>query len=160
MRQRILALIAFGWGFLPSILMADPSQDLVVVASGVTSGINNKYLAVVNNRAAFLRVWARHSRAFAPAPQAPEVDFIKDRVLVAFAGRQPTGGYRLEVAGMKVIHAQRVVDLTLIKPGKGCMVTEAATQPFLIASLAKTKEPVVPRLTVKTKDCDSSGSLS
>jgi hypothetical protein len=58
-------------------------------------------------------------------------------VLAVFMGEQPTGGYRIEVAGVKTGERELVVQVRSAKPPPGAITTEVLTQPFFLAAVPR-----------------------
>lgn len=65
----------------------------------------------------------------------PMVDVSKEYVVGVFAGQKPTGGHSVSVASIVDNENVRTVFVTLTKPGEGCMVTEALTNPYQIIAV-------------------------
>jgi hypothetical protein len=102
--------------------------------SGFHSGIRTPQQAVIRNAREWAALWRRH----APDSRAPTVDFRRYHVVAVFAGTKPTGGFEVVIGEIQRGVRGATVHATLIKPGKGAMVTLALTQPFAMR--------IVPRL--------------
>jgi hypothetical protein len=74
-----------------------------------------------------------------PLEALPDIDFASEGVLFIWMGRQPTGGYALElVAQQAEIKDQTVmVPVRRITPRKGALVTQMITHPYLMLRLGK-----------------------
>jgi hypothetical protein len=72
-------------------------------------------------------------------PAVPEIDFSEYGVLLIWMGRQPTGGFALELMADEAEIEKRtaVVPVRWIEPQKGAMVIQMVTNPFLSIRIAK-----------------------
>lgn len=104
---------------------------------GSYSGIildDGPLLEKIQTQAQWQDFWERHQQSVSPPPEPPAFDF-GDRVLLALVdGSHPTGGYSIEITDIVpsetgvTVHALRTV------PDRGCIVTQAFTQPFHIVA--------------------------
>lgn len=69
----------------------------------------------------------------ASALAAMEVDFVKEALLVVSLGERPTGGYRVDVTGVRRLDRTLILQITARRPGPNEGVTLAATHPFAAA---------------------------
>jgi hypothetical protein len=91
---------------------------------------------VVKDAARWREVWAALQGGLRDAPP-PEVDFAREMVLVAALGSRPTGGFTVGFERPRLEGGVLVVDVVEGRPGPGCMVTQAFTQPVAVARLAR-----------------------
>jgi hypothetical protein len=89
---------------------------------------------------ALMQIWAMAHGKGAPPP---DIDFSKEFVIAVFAGQQPTGGHSIVVAAVIDALDTRIVDVKLVKPGAGCMVTEALTTPYQIVAVPISDAPLM-----------------
>jgi hypothetical protein len=66
-----------------------------------------------------------------------KIDFKKHTLIAYFAGAKPTGGYSVELAGIERKKETAVVKIRVLKPGKGTMVIQAFTSPWLIEAVER-----------------------
>jgi hypothetical protein len=66
-----------------------------------------------------------------------QVDFQQDALLVVFMGEQRTGGYSVEVTGVRQEGARLTVTVKQTRPGPGAIVTQALTQPYHAVRIPK-----------------------
>jgi hypothetical protein len=102
--------------------------------SGFHSNIRAPRQTVIRNAGEWSALWKEH----APDRRAPTVDFRRYHVVAVFAGTKPTGGFEVVIGEIRRGVRGATVNATLIKPGKGTIVTLALTQPFAMR--------IVPRL--------------
>ncbi len=95
------------------------------------------YALLAVSEAAFQqKVWPLAAGRRVPRPAPPAVDFGRESVAAFFWGTKPTGGYALKVAQVAVKGDVVVVQLELIQPKPGSLVTQAITSPFLLVRIA------------------------
>ena len=90
-----------------------------------TSGITTPERLVIRDDSAYAKFWA----SLGDASSRPSVDFTHDIVIVAAAGQQPTGGHSIAVERVTRVGAGLAVEVAETVPSKGCMTTQALTQP-------------------------------
>lgn len=75
------------------------------------------------------------------APPA-SIDFEREWVVLYAAGTKPTGGYEAHIAriGRSIDGRTMTVETRLVAPGPRCFVTEALTNPYVIARFRKPAE--------------------
>ena len=71
------------------------------------------------------------------------VDFSKEAVLFAFAGKLNTGGYRIKLDSIKKDGRKIKVNFSLSSPNMGDIVTQAFTSPSLIVAISAEKGEVI-----------------
>lgn len=81
----------------------------------------------------FTRLWKMaHGTDGTPAPS---IDFSKHYAIGVFAGTKSSGGYSIEVSGVRDSGDTRTVAITLTKPGVGCLTNQALTSPYQIVTV-------------------------
>ena len=169
----LLAIAIGAWLFLH-----DPARPLIVIPTGaptastpstmeepkdalidfsvIDTGMHAAGVSSAKNYAAggpeeFAKIWKMaHGDDGIPLP---EVDFDKDYVIAVFAGQKPTGGYALEVSQVVDSKDTRTIAMTLTSPGKGCIVTQALTNPYQIITLPASTLTLKSVTVTKTVDC-------
>jgi hypothetical protein len=71
------------------------------------------------------------------------VDFDKGRVLLVDMGVRNTGGYSVGVASVDVAENWVVANVGLVRPGSGCVVTQAPSNPWQFVFIPSRKEILV-----------------
>jgi len=97
-----------------------------------TSGITTPERLVIRDDSAYAKFWA----SLGDASSRPSVDFTHDIVIVAAAGQQPTGGHSIAVERVIRVGAGLAVEVATTVPSKGCMTTQALTQPVDVVVVA------------------------
>jgi hypothetical protein len=118
-----------------ALLAAFPLDPAPLKIAGARSQIQKERFAVIRDEKALAALLKEHS----PAGEwdTRSVDFSKQTVIAYFGGSKPTGGFSVELVGVDRKKESAAVKLRLWKPGKGSIVTQAFTQPFLIQSVEK-----------------------
>lgn len=107
------------------------APDLIVLTHltpehhAATSGLVHPTRIVVHDAATFAALW---TGAFGDYP-VPMVDFTRQMVIVASMGAQPTGGYLIRVDDVASESGRVSIRIVSAVPGRGCLVTQAPTQP-------------------------------
>jgi hypothetical protein len=71
------------------------------------------------------------------------VDFDKGRVLLVDMGVRNTGGYSVGVASVDVAENWVLANVGLVRPGSGCVVTQAPSNPWQFVFIPSRKEILV-----------------
>lgn len=111
------------------------------LARGSQSGIKKAERVTAQTQEEWTALWKRHAGE-AAAADAPKVDWSKEMVLGAFLGSRTTGGYAVQIAGVKEQAGKLVVQVETRSPKPGGFVTQAITSPFHLAAVPKSSLPV------------------
>lgn len=107
----------------------------------------------ISTQAHWERFWREVHTSLAATPPLIPVDFTTASVVAVSLGSRPTGGYGLKITNISTSSAGSVVSLTESTPIAACMVTQAATNRYLIVRTAKLAEPVSFRITTEDRRC-------
>ena len=113
----------------------------VVLNQGIytDNGIGTKkQTKIISSQADYAMELVNYSSA-APA----SVDFDKGRVLLVDMGVRNTGGYSVGVISVDVTDNWVVANVGLVRPGSGCMVTPASSNPWQFVFIPSRKEILV-----------------
>ncbi|MCS4156756.1 protease complex subunit PrcB family protein [Salinibacter ruber] len=77
-------------------------------------------------------------------PDPPQVDFETQIVVGVVLGERSTGGYSVDIDRVMANEDQGTmrVEYTRIEPGDACVVTQALTSPYVLATVDLQDEPV------------------
>jgi hypothetical protein len=129
-----------------------PAQQVTIrtLGQGAVSQIQQQRRVVVRTEAEWRRLWTQHAGAEA-AP--PAVDFRRDMVLAAFMGERPTGGFQVQIAGVRRDRGSLLVDVREQQPRPDDIVTQAFTAPFHLVAVPRSDARVVwgPRAPSRTR---------
>ena len=109
----------------------------------VYSGFSDSTRLVVRTQSQWNEVWARIAGNATPAPEAPEIDFATEMVIVAAMGTRPSGGYAIRIDRVARRGNTLWAEVTSTTPGSGCMSTAALTAPVDAVVVQKTTGKVV-----------------
>lgn len=88
---------------------------------------------------AWQRIWGRHGEV----PPLPEVDFERDRVVLAAMGTRPTSGHSIGITDANVEDGTLRVRVVEVSPGQGCVTAQVITHPVAAARVARVDGEVV-----------------
>lgn len=72
----------------------------------------------------------------------PQVDFRKNFILGAYAGRQTTGGYSIHVVAIEETPTELVVRFEVTVPGPNDMVTQVLTSPYHLKVVPRSNKKI------------------
>jgi VWFA-related protein len=128
-------------GVAPSAPIAAPSARDAVVAqvqmqtvnADIMSAVDRPEQVVARNDNEWQALWRRH----APGRPAPAVDFTKNMVIAVFLGSRPSGGYQVQIVGVRSAGATLVVQWSEQRPGPGQVAAQVMTAPAHIVSVPR-----------------------
>ncbi|KPV64042.1 MAG: hypothetical protein AOA65_1072 [Candidatus Bathyarchaeota archaeon BA1] len=123
------------------------------ISKGYYSGHTNPAYYVIQNADQWKDLWNQHTKIMLPQHPPPEVNFSKTTIIAVFMGQFSTGGYEIEVKEMIDTGLSVVVKVEKIYPGKGCIVTEAFSQPYHIVRVDKIDKHVIFNTSARTTEC-------
>lgn len=99
-------------------------------------------LLLIESQAAFDQAWASDVVTnLLPRPEAPQIDFTKQNILMAFAGQKTSGGYRLTITDINTNSVTGSNDIVIYasqtSPAAGVFTSQALTSPAHIVSVDK-----------------------
>ncbi len=128
----------------------DGPLDFEELARGSFSEVKDEQMLVIRDRDRFRSVWRQTGRSGDP----PEVDFDSEMVVAAFVGERRTGGYSIRLREAEALGDEIHLRLRIEEPGRGCMVTQAHTQPWQIVKLPRVEGSAKFDVYRDTVDCD------
>lgn len=133
----VLALVWLAGCAAP--LRSGPSPAIQAQWSGPHSGMDEPAFRVIREPAEWTALWQQLNR---DAPQPLE----KNQMAVAvFLGQRRSGGYRVEVTGVRAEAGEIVLEWRESPPGPGSMTTQALTSPWAVVTLPSSPHTVVVR---------------
>lgn len=112
--------------------------DLMTVAQGVMSGIEEPRQVVVRTMAEWRALWQEHGAQGA----APDVDVSRSMVVAVFLGTRPTAGFGVEITAVKSTGKSVVVEYRERRPAPGALTAQILTFPFHIVRIASVSGPI------------------
>ena len=67
----------------------------------------------------------------------PDVSFDTRAVVVAYQGQKGTGGYSIEITGIKRVGTVLAISVSERRPASGDITTQVITSPFVAASIPR-----------------------
>lgn len=98
----------------------------------------SKQTKVISTQQDYAAELARYSNE---TPQ--QLDFDSGRVLLVDMGSRPSGGYAIGVSSLDTAEDWVVANVTLVKPGPDCFVTQALTNPYQFVYIPTLNEILV-----------------
>jgi hypothetical protein len=96
----------------------------------LNGGLRAPEFVVCRDAESFAKTWAKANAHIAPVPTAPTVDFAKEMAAFAALGEKPTGGWRIEIVGVRRDAGKLVVLYAVRGPAEGEFVPQSLTQPW------------------------------
>jgi VWFA-related protein len=97
------------------------------------SGVDRPEQVVARTDAEWQALWQRH----APGRSAPPVDFSKNMVVAVFLGSRPSGGYQVQITGVRTEGNALVVQWSESRPGAGQAAAQVMTSPSFMATVPR-----------------------
>ena len=108
--------------------------DFSVLAAGQMSDyVGGRRLELVTGEGEWRSAWG----LIGGGRPIPEVNFNTRAVLVAYQGQKPSGGYGIEVAGVRRVGTVLAVKVNERRPASGDVTTQVITSPFVAVSVPR-----------------------
>ncbi|HEX7312984.1 MAG TPA: DUF885 family protein [Pyrinomonadaceae bacterium] len=88
---------------------------------------------LITDAAAWRRAW----EVVGAGRPLPDVSFDTHAVVVAYQGQQRTGGYSIEIAGIRRTGTVLAITVNERRPASGSLTTQALTSPFVAVSIPR-----------------------
>jgi|GEM_PF-2564223 len=122
----------------PAALTVTPAAPALPQWRGQYEGGTEFFAQIITTQERWSRIWSMVNRA---EPQ--KLDAEREMAVFIEIGKRPTGGYKAAVISANVVDGKLVVEYTDGKPSPDAYVTQAVTQPWVIAIVPKSSLPVV-----------------
>ena len=107
--------------------------QVTTINSDMMSGIDRSEQLVARTAAEWQTVWQRH----APGRPAPAVDLAKNMIVAVFLGSRPSGGFGVEITGIRTDGKVMVVQWAERRPAPGQVAAQVMTAPSHIVSVPR-----------------------
>jgi VWFA-related protein len=107
--------------------------QMTTINSDMMSAIDRPEQLVARTNAEWQAVWQRH----APGRPAPSVDLAKNMVVAVFLGSRPSGGFGVEITGIRTDGKVMVVQWAERRPAAGQVAVQVMTAPSHIVSVPR-----------------------
>lgn len=115
---------------------AMPVQPMTTVAKGAQSGVESPRQVVVRTEAEWATLWQEHARDQHPHPQ-PNIDFTREMVVGVFIGTRSTGGFGVEIVGIREDRGSLIVDYRETRPGRDRITAQVITAPYHLVRIPR-----------------------
>ncbi|MCA1636257.1 MAG: protease complex subunit PrcB family protein [Acidobacteria bacterium] len=137
---------ARGAGSNASAATVEPDEakpvDFSVLATGTVSGYEGvRAVELMTNAEAWRRAW----NSVGGGRLLPDVNFDTRAVIVVYQGRRPTGGYSVEITGIKRVGTVLAVSVNERRPASGDITTQVISSPFVAVSIQRPQAGVTVR---------------
>lgn len=111
---------------------------------GSQSGVRERKLVVIKNENDWKALWTSHTSLSVPLKAMPPADFQTEMIVAVFSGEKPTGGYSIEITGIREDSTKHALEVVVHEsnPSRDAMVTQVLTQPYHIVKLRQIQLPV------------------
>jgi VWFA-related protein len=99
--------------------------QMITINSDMMSGIDRPQQTVARTQSEWEALWSRH----APGRQAPPVDLAKNMVIAVFLGSRSSGGYQIQITGVRREGDALVVQWAERRPAPGMVAAQVMTAP-------------------------------
>ena len=106
---------------------------MTTINSDMMSSIDRPETVVARTAADWQALWQRHAQG----RPAPSVDFARNMVVGVFLGSRPSGGYQVEITGVRTDGKTLVVQWAERRPGPGQMAAQVMTAPAHIVTVPR-----------------------
>lgn len=103
------------------------------VNADLMSGIERPEQVVVRTEGEWQALWQRH----APGRPRPAVDFSKMMVVGVFLGSRPSGGYQVQIDGIRTEGDALIVRWAETRPGRDQLAAQVLTAPAHVVTVPR-----------------------
>jgi hypothetical protein len=108
--------------------------EFSLLATGATSAHEGgRAVELITEPAGWRRVW----ETVGAGRPLPDVSFDTRAVVVAYQGQQATGGYSVEITGIRRTGTVLAVTVSERRPASGSLTTQVITSPFVAVSIPR-----------------------
>ena len=125
------------------LAVLDVRREQAAQPFAVFSGFSDSARVAVRTQSQWNEIWARIAGNATPAPEAPEIDFATEMVIVAAMGTRPSGGYAIRIDRVVRRGNTMWAEVTSSAPGSGCMNAAALTTPVDLVVVQRTTGKVL-----------------
>jgi hypothetical protein len=112
---------------------AKPVEFSLLATGTMSARESGRAVELVTDGAAWRRVW----EVIGAGRPLPDVSFDTHAVVVAFQGQQRTGGYSIEITGIKRTGTVLAITVSERRPATGSLTTQVITSPFVAVSISR-----------------------
>lgn len=110
----------------------DPGPRSAPLLHGIDCGLSAQGIHVARTPAEWRTLWDALTRNRLPKPPAPSIDWEHDMVVCVTLGTRPSGGYTIELEGLRIVGSELVVDARERRPAADAIVPMVTTAPYAL----------------------------
>src|SRR5205085_8811254 len=110
-----------------------PVEFSLLATGTMSEHAGGRAVELITDEAAWRRAW----ETIGAGRPLPDVSFDTRAVVVAYQGRQATGGYSVEIAGIKRTGTVLAITVSERRPASGSFTTQVLTSPFVAVSIPR-----------------------
>ncbi|MDT7689365.1 MAG: hypothetical protein QOE46_2124 [Acidobacteriota bacterium] len=112
---------------------AKPVEFSLLATGAMSTREGVRAVELIADEAAWRRAW----ETIGAGRPLPDVSFDTRAVVIAYQGQQRTGGYSIEITGIKRIGTVLAVTVGERRPASGSLTTEVITSPYVAVSIPR-----------------------
>ena len=112
---------------------AKPVEFSLLATGQMSAREGGRAVELITDEAAWRRAW----ETIGAGRPLPDVSFDTRAVVIAYQGQQSTGGYSIEIAGIKRTGTVLAVTVSERRPASGSLTTQVITSPFVAVSIPR-----------------------
>ena len=112
---------------------AKPVEFSLLATGAMSAHEGGRAVELITDEAAWRRAW----ETVGAGRPLPDVSFDTRAVVVAYQGQQRTGGYSIEITGIKRTGTVLAVTVSERRPASGSLTTQVITSPFVAVSIPR-----------------------
>ena len=111
-------------------------------------GPEHASLAALQSKREWMHLWSQmephlpHEMNQTGSLPLPSIDFDRHTLIVAAAGKRPSGGFSVVIRSVAESESEVLVSVVEEQPGRNCVVTDSLTYPIALALIPRTKKRV------------------
>ena len=112
---------------------AKPVEFSLLATGTMSAHEGGRAVELITDEAAWRRAW----ETIGGGRPVPDVSFDTRAVVVAYQGQQRTGGYSVEITGIKRVGTVLAISVNERRPASGDVTTQVITSPFVAVSIPR-----------------------
>ena len=112
---------------------AKPVEFSLLASGAMSAHEGGRAVELITDEASWRRVW----ETIGGGRPLPDVSFDTRAVVVAYQGQQRTGGYSVEITGIKRVGTVLAISVNGRRPASGDVTTQVITSPFVAVSIPR-----------------------
>ncbi|MFN2416625.1 MAG: DUF885 family protein [Pyrinomonadaceae bacterium] len=110
-----------------------PVESSLLATGTYSTHEGGRAVELITDQAGWRRTWEK----IGAGRPLPDVSFDTRAVVVAYQGQQPTGGYSVEITGIRRTGTVLAITVNERRPASGSLTTQVITSPFAAVSIPR-----------------------